>query len=65
MTGDATPLLLKGLGFAPAFSCVEVELGVFGAAIRLDGWRNPDSYVMATPSAGFGDLVEAFDCDKA
>lgn len=65
MTGDATPLLLKGLGFAPAFGGVEVELGVLCVAIGLDGWGNTDGYVMATLSAGLGDLGEAFDCDKA
>lgn len=65
MTGDATPLLLKGLGFAPAFGGVKVELVVLDAAIGLDDWRNPDSYVMATLSTGFGDLWETFDCDKA
>ena len=65
MTGDATPLLLKGLGFAPSFGGVEIELGVLCAAIWLNGWGNPDSYVMATLSAGLGDLGEAFDCNKA
>jgi hypothetical protein len=56
---------LKGLGFAPAFGGVKVELVVLDAAIGLDDWRNPDSYVMATLSTGFGDLWETFDCDKA
>ena len=65
MTGDATPLLLKGLGFAPAFGGVEIEFGVLDAAIGLDGWGNTDGYVMATLSAGLGDLGEAFDCNKA
>lgn len=65
MTGDATPLLLKGLGFAPAFGGVEIEFEVLDAAIWLNGWGNPDSYIMATLSAGLGDLGEAFDCDKA